>query len=80
MASDGSVYGAAGAPEYGLVRLFRYHPERGFEDLGYLDSLVYPFGMAVKVACMTTSLDGVLYIGEDDDISHLWVYIAKHSF
>ena len=77
MTSDGSVYGAAGAPEYGLVRLFRYHPERGFEDLGYLDSLVYPHGMAVKVACMTTSPDGAIYIGEDDDISHLWAYIAK---
>ena len=70
----GTIYGAGGAPEYGLAHVFRYDPEKGFEDLGQLDSIVQPFGVAVRVACMACSPDGTLYIGEDDDISHLWAY------
>ena len=71
---DGSIYGAGGAPEYGIAHMFRYHPDSGFEDLGQLDSAVCPFGVAVRIACMATSADGTVYIGEDDDVSHLWVY------
>lgn len=73
-APDGSIYGAGGAPEYGIPHVFRYHPETGFEDIGHLDYLLHPYGFAVRVACMTTSPDGAIYIGEDDDISHLWEF------
>jgi hypothetical protein len=73
---DGSIYGMGGAPEYGMAHLFRYHAYNGFEDLGQLDSTVYPYGIAVRAACMTSSPDGAIYIGEDDDISHLWEYRA----
>lgn len=73
-APDGSVYGVGGAPEYGIPHVFRYHPNSGFEDIGQLDYLLHPYGIAVRVACMACTNDGVIYIGEDDDISHLWEY------
>ena len=77
--ADGTVYGAGGGAEYGLAHLFRYQPASGYEDLGQLNSETYPFGVVVRVACAAVAADGVICIGEDDDISHLWIYYPSSA-
>ncbi len=74
-AADGALYGIGGAPHsplYGFGRLFRYDSARGFEDLGRLNGGPYPCHGAIRMASLLAAPDGSLFIGEDDDLAHLW--------
>jgi hypothetical protein len=72
--ADGAIYGAGGRGE-SPTHIFRYHPKKGFKDLGAL----YDVGLwsTFSVGCMTASPDGSIYIGEKDDLSHLWNFSVK---
>ena len=70
--ADGRVFGLTGSPQHGFCHLFSYEPATGLDDLGQLDSAATPFGFAVRAGAMCHTADDRIYIGEDDDISHLW--------
>lgn len=66
---DGTVYGAGGRRE-GLAHIFRYSRRGGLQDLGMIHDLKW--WSTFSVGCMAVSADGAVYIGEEDDVAHLW--------
>lgn len=72
---DGRLFGACGD---GISRHFCYHPGTGeLKDIGVAVSVFerrrygYQFGAAV------TGRDGQIYLGENDDLGHLWIYFPR---
>lgn len=73
---DGRVFGFCGE---GMARMFCLDPaaDDRVRDLGVAVSVIqrrrygYSFGDAV------TGRDGQLFLGEDDDLGHLWMYFPK---
>ncbi len=70
---DGCIYGLVGEKE-GLTHLFRYEPAQGFTDLGMLGSAFPENWTAHSLGAMSVGPNGEIFIGESDDISHLFVY------
>ena len=71
---DGTIYGVVQEPQ-GIARLFCYDPEaRGFEDLGVLNTFIPIQWAPHSIGAMCVGLHGEIYLGEDDTISHLFVY------
>jgi hypothetical protein len=69
---DGWIYGAGGRSDE-LGHVFRYHPEKGFEDLGIIHDI--PDGhlwTSLVIGSMASVDDGTVFIGEKEDISHAW--------
>ena len=59
-------------------RLFSYDPEYGgFSDLGVMavDRSPYYSWRADQFDCMTTGLDGTIYMGESDRGGHLYLFL-----
>jgi hypothetical protein len=75
---DGKVYLMAG--EISTTRpcqLYSYSPDPGrFETLGLLiaDRSPYYYWRGQQFDCMTTGLDGTIYLGESERKSHLFLY------
>lgn len=72
---DGRLFGTCGE---GISRHFCYHPGTGeLKDIGTAVSVFerrrygYQFGDAV------TGRDGQIYLGENDDLGHLWIYFPR---
>ena len=76
---DGKIYLMAG--ELSTTRpcqFYSYNPSSGhFENLGLLiaDRSPYYYRRGQQFDCMTTGLDGTIYLGESERKSHLWLYI-----
>lgn len=76
---DGNVYLMAG--EISTTRpcqFYTYNPEQGrYETLGLLiaDRSPYYYWRGQQFDCMTTGLDGTIYLGESERKSHLFLYI-----
>lgn len=76
---DGKVYLMAG--EISTTRpcqFYAFDPQRGhFEPLGLLiaDRSPYYYWRGQQFDCMTTGLDGTVYLGESERKSHLFFYI-----
>ncbi len=76
---DGKVYLMAG--ERSTTRpcqFYLYDPQSGrFETLGLLiaDRSPYYYWRGQQFDCMTTGLDGTIYLGESERKSHLFLYI-----
>jgi hypothetical protein len=79
MGKDGSVYLMAG--ERSTTRpcqFYLYDPQLDrFETLGLLiaDRSPYYYWRGQQFDCMTTGLDGTIYLGESERKSHLFLYI-----
>ncbi len=74
---DGNVYMIAGE-RIEPCRLFSYEPLRGkFSDLGVIavDRSPYYSWRADQFDCMTTGLDGTIYMGESDRRAHLYIFL-----
>ncbi len=80
---DGKVYLMAG--EISTTRpcqFYSYSPEPGsFETLGLLiaDRSPYYYWRGQQFDCMTTGLDGTIYLGESERKSHLFLYIPAED-
>ena len=78
---DGKVYLMAG--EISTTRpcqFYAYCPEKGrFETLGLLiaDRSPYYYWRGQQFDCMTTGIDGTIYLGESERKSHLFLYIPE---
>ena len=78
---DGKVYLMAG--ERSTTRpcqFYLYDPQLGrFETLGLLiaDRSPYYYWRGQQFDCMTTGLDGTIYLGESERKSHLFLYIPQ---
>jgi len=73
---DGNLYIMAGE-RIEPVRLFVYNPkEATYRDLGVMavDRSPYYSWRADQFDCMTTGLDGTIYIGESDRRGHLFLF------
>jgi hypothetical protein len=76
---DGKVYLMAG--ELSTTRpcqFYSYNPQPGrFETMGLLivDRSPYYYWRGQQFDCMTTGLDGTIYLGESERKSHLFLYI-----
>jgi hypothetical protein len=76
---DGKVYLMAG--ERSTTRpcqFYSYNPQTGgFDTLGLLivDRSPYYYWRGQQFDCMTTGLDGTIYLGESERKSHLFIYI-----
>lgn len=71
---DGVLWGIAGH-DWELSHLFRYEPAgAGMEDLGIIRAKIPRTWVAHRADAMIRGLDGELYVGEHDDISHLLIY------
>jgi len=73
---DGKVYMIAGE-RMEPCRLFSYDPQCGvFSDLGVMavDRSPYYSWRADQFECMTTGLDGTVYMGESDRRAHLFLF------
>jgi len=76
---DGNVYLMAG--ELSTTRpcqFYSYNPQQShYENLGLLiaDRSPYYYRRGQQFDCMTTGLDGTIYLGESERKSHLWLYI-----
>lgn len=71
---DGRLYGLVEEP-HGMAHLFAYDlARREFSDLGLLGSAFPEYWMAHSLGCLATGPNGELFIGETDDISHLFIY------
>jgi len=75
---DGRVFAVAGPPD-SIVRLVCYDPNRAsLEVLGVLQVRAVPeFWAGYDFECMTAAPDGVIFLGESDDISHLFLYFPE---
>jgi hypothetical protein len=74
---DGKVYMIAGERTE-PCRLFSYNPQGGvFSDLGVMavDRSPYYCWRGDQFECMTTGLDGTIYVGESDRRGHLFIYL-----
>ena len=71
---DGVIWGIAGRDK-DLSHLFAYQPETGdISDMGIMRAKIPNTWIIHRADAMLTGLDGELYIGEHDDISHLVTY------
>jgi len=71
---DGRLYGVVEEPG-GLAHLFAYVPStRSFNDLGVVASAFPEYWIGHSFGAMATGLNGELFLGESDDISHLFIY------
>ncbi len=73
---DGRIYGVGGDAD-DLVRLFSYTPAAGaYEVLGFVDVNRRPYytWQAYVVQSMAAGLDGVIYLGEAERISRLYLF------
>jgi len=70
---DGKIYGLVGEQQ-GMSHLFRYDPDHGFTDLGILGSAFPDYWIAHNLSAMSVGPNGEIFIGENDDISHLFIY------
>ena len=73
--SDGRLFGFCGAE---MAKMFCFHPgTRQLTNLGVAVSVLerrrygYMFGDAA------TGRDGQIFLGEDDDLGHLWIYFPR---
>jgi ligand-binding sensor domain-containing protein len=75
LSRDGDLWGLGGE-RGGAVRLFVYRlSQGGYENLGLLDVNRSPYyaWLAYEAESMVTGLDGTIYIGEANRISHLFI-------
>ncbi|MEN8227294.1 MAG: hypothetical protein ABFS38_04000 [Bacteroidota bacterium] len=76
---DGKVYIMAGERSTSWpCQFYAYDPDQGcFETLGMLiaDRSPYYYWRGQQFDCMTTGLDGTIYLGESERNSHLFLYI-----
>ena len=71
---DGVIWGITGRDK-DLSHLFAYEPETGdVSDKGIMRAKIPNTWIIHRADAMLTGLDGELYIGEHDDISHLVTY------
>jgi len=71
---DGTVYGVVEEPE-GMAHLFAFDPQqRGFTDLGVLGASFPDHWIAHSLGSMSVGPFGEVFIGETDNISHLFIY------
>jgi hypothetical protein len=77
--NDGKVYLMAGEISTSRpCQFYSYNPvQGGFETLGLLivDRSPYYYWRGQQFDCMTTGLDGTIYLGESERKSHLFLYI-----
>ena len=57
-----------------MAHLFRYSGADGFTDLGLVGSAFPEYWMAHSLSTMSLGPNGELFLGESDDISHLFIY------
>ena len=75
---DGRLYGIVEEPG-GMAHLFVYDVrERSFTDLGVLASAFPEYWIGHSFGALATGPNGELFIGETDDISHLFIYYPPH--
>jgi outer membrane protein assembly factor BamB len=76
--NDGTIFGISGSSE-DIAKLFKYDPlEEDLRDLGILQVGGIPkFWVGHKFASMVCGLNGEIYIGEDDRMSHLFIYYPR---
>jgi len=75
-APNGKLYGVGGDKDE-MARLFSYDPSTGaYEVLGFVDVNRRPYytWQAYVIGAMACSLDGTVYIGEDERISKLFLF------
>ena len=76
---DGNIYLIAGEISASKpCQFYKYNTvSHGFENLGMLvaDRSPYYYWRGQQFDCMTTGLDGTLYLGESERKSHLFLYI-----
>ncbi len=76
---DGKIYFMAGERSASWpCQFYTYDPLQGdFENLGILiaDRSPYYYWRGQQFDCMTTGLDGTIYLGESERMSHLFLYI-----
>lgn len=71
---DGCLFGVVQEPE-GMAHLFRYDPGgRGLTDLGILGAAFPECWQAHALGALSVGPNGEVFVGESDDISHLFVY------
>lgn len=70
LGSEGTLYGAGGRFE-GLGHVFKYDSNSGFTDIGALSGQTTLWKTYV-IGAMAAGENGIVYIGENDDVSHLW--------
>ena len=74
LGKDGILWGIAGR-DNDLSHLFSYNTETGeFSDKGIMRAKIPSTWIIHRANAMLTGLDGELFIGEHDDISHLVTY------
>lgn len=72
--NDGKIFGVAGRNDV-FSRLFVYDPkEHTLRDLGILEASVPRPWVGQRFDAMTTGVNGEVFLGESDRISHLFVY------
>ena len=71
---DGTIYGVVEEPQ-GMAHLFAFDPrQRGFTDLGVLGASFPDHWIAHSLGSMSVGPFGEIFIGETDNISHLFIY------
>lgn len=71
---DGLVWGLAGGPHL-LTHLVRHDPNTGdLQDCGLMRARIPKTWIIHRAETMAVGPDGELYIGENDAISHLFIY------
>jgi hypothetical protein len=71
---DGRIYGIVEEPK-GMARFFSFDPEeRGFEDLGVLNTFIPIQWAPHSIGALCTGIHGEIFLGESDTLSHLFVY------
>jgi hypothetical protein len=81
VAKSGKIYVVAGQRESTRpCQLYCYNPLRGdFERLGLMiaDRSPHYYWRGYQFDCMTTGMDGTIYLGESERRSHLFLYIPE---
>lgn len=76
LGKDGCIYGIGGErPQH--CRMFKFDPKEGhYDDLGILKAIREPFynWIGLQFDSMVTGNDGVIYVGESERRSHLFIY------
>ena len=80
---DGNVYLMAGEQSTSRpCQFYMYNTEtHGFENLGMLavDRSPYYYWRGQQFDCMTTGLDGTIYLGESERKSHLFLFFPEYK-
>jgi len=72
--NDGRVFGISGE-DNDMNHLFCYNPKNGeLKDLGIPLATMEKRWYGYKFDCVLTGVDGEIYLGESDRISHLFIY------